>query len=323
MSRANLESLATKAGLSVLQVPYMDEWNETRLRSYIDDRVEESLTLDYKAAESLGSSDGKKKEITKDVSAMANSAGGLIIYGIREYKDPTKEHLAELLDPVDRTQFSKEWLEQIINNIRPKIENLIIHSVTLSGNNNVAYVIEIPQSTTAHQATDHRYYKRFNFLSQPMEDYEIRDIMNRARRPDMSVEFDYKRQHIESSEHHYLLKIKLKNLSEQVINNYQLQFTFPTYNNNVNNIVAYLDNATVRPTSKNELLFTYDSKTVCFPNQVIDLGQEMAITYRIDSQIYADSLIGYGRGPTIKWTLYADNMTPKRGTKAFEELQCF
>jgi hypothetical protein len=187
----------------------------------------------------------------------------------------------------------------------------------------VAYVVEIPQSTTAHQATDHRYYKRFNFLSQAMEDYEIRDIMNRARRPDMSVEFDYERQHIESSEHRYSLKIKLKNLSEQVINHYQLQFTFPTYNDNVRNVLRYLPNATVRQISRNELLFTYDSTTVCFPHQEIDLGQEMAITYRMDSQIYVNSQIGYGRGPTVKWTLYADNMTGKTGTKPFEELQCF
>lgn len=298
-------------------------WDEAKLQSYIDNAIEESLTLDYKAADALGSSDGKKREITKDVSAMANSAGGLIIYGISEYSDPAKQHLPEKLDQVNRTRFSKEWLEQVINNIRPKIDNLVIHSVNFSGANDVAYVVEIPQSTTAHQATDHRYYKRFNFLSQAMEDYEVRDIMNRARRPDMSVEFDYEGQHIESSAHRYLLRIKIKNLSEQVINHYQLQFTFPTYDGNVNHIVAHLENATVRQCSPNELLFTYHSKGVCFPNEQIDLGQEMAITYRIDSQIFANSLIGYGKGPSVNWTLYADNMTPKTGTKPFKELQCF
>lgn len=299
-------------------------WDDPKLQSYIANEIEESLTLDYKAADSLGSTDGKKKEITKDVSAMANSAGGVIIYGLREYKEPGKQHLAEQIDPIDRTEFSKEWLEQVINNIRPKIDNLIIHSVNLPGNNNVAYVVEIPQSTTAHQASDHRYYKRFNFLCQPMEDYEIRDILNRATRPDMSVEFDYARQHIESHEHLYLLEIKLKNLSEQVINHYQLQFTFPIYNDNVNrDNIAYLDNATVTSCSRNELLFTYHSKNVCFPNEEIDLGQEMAIRYRIDGQIYADSGIAHGSGPTVKWTLYADNMIPKRGAKPFEKLQCF
>ena len=43
-------------------------------------------------------------------------------------------------------------------------------------NNIVIYVVDIPQSNIAHQAFDKRYYKRFNFISTPMEDYEIRDI---------------------------------------------------------------------------------------------------------------------------------------------------
>jgi len=31
-----------------------------------------------------------------------------------------------------------------------------------------------------HQAYDHRYYKRYNFQSIPMEDYEVRDLMRRS-----------------------------------------------------------------------------------------------------------------------------------------------
>jgi hypothetical protein len=299
-------------------------WNEIKLQSYIDNSIEESLTLDYKAADSLALTDRKKKDITKDISAMANSAGGLIIYGLREYNDQARQHLVEHIDPIDRSQFSKEWLEQVINNIRPRIDNVIIHSVGLSsGTDNVAYVVEIPQSTTAHQATDHRYYKRFNFLSQPMEDYEIRDIMNRATTPDMSVEFSYMRNQLESNEHRYTLGIKLKNLGSQVIDHFQLQFTFPSFNNNVNHIVGSLDNVDLWTSSPNELIFVYRSKKVCFPDEEIDIGREIAIQYRIDGQIYANSGINYGRGPMVKWTLYADHMTPKTGTKPFEELQCF
>jgi hypothetical protein len=48
-----------------------------------------------------------------------------------------------------------------------------------SGPNDVAYVVEIPQSETAHPALDNRYYKRFNFESVPMADHEIRDVMHR------------------------------------------------------------------------------------------------------------------------------------------------
>ena len=102
------------------------QWNQAEVQRYIDNGREESHTLDYKAADSLGKGDGKKSEISKDISAMANSAEGTIIYGVKEYLDPDKKHLPEKLDGIDRTQFSKEWLEQVINgNIEPPDEEQI------------------------------------------------------------------------------------------------------------------------------------------------------------------------------------------------------
>lgn len=164
-------------------------WDQSRVEEYITQGIEESLTLDYKAAGSLAKTDGKRTEITKDVSAMANSAGGIIIYGMTE--DATNRHLPGAIDPVDRNQISKEWLEQIISNIRPKIDGLVIYPVSIStAPNHVVYVVDIPQSHTAHQATDKRYYKRFNFQSEPMEDYEIRDVMGRGQYPRIELEFE-------------------------------------------------------------------------------------------------------------------------------------
>jgi hypothetical protein len=160
------------------------------LEHLISDSVEESLTLDYKAADSLGKTDGKKREITKDVSAFANSAGGRIIYGIKEYDDPNRRHLPERLDPVNGREFTKEWLEQVIAGIRPRITNIVITPVRLdSGELDVAYVVDVPQATTAHQAADFRYYRRYNFESVPLHDHEIRDINSRSEHPLLEVGF--------------------------------------------------------------------------------------------------------------------------------------
>lgn len=165
-------------------------WTESRLQNFITSEIEESLTLEYKAAEALDRTELKKKEITKDVSAMANSAGGILIYGIAEYADAERRHLPEKITPVDRRKFPREWVEQIIQAIRPRIDGIVIHSVNLSsGETDVAFVIEVPQSNTAHQASDHRYYKRFNFQAVPMEDYEIRDVMFREQTPNIALHF--------------------------------------------------------------------------------------------------------------------------------------
>jgi hypothetical protein len=165
------------------------KWDLATVQSYINNGVEESLNLDYKAADALQKTDGKKKEISKDVSAMANSAGGIIMYGIKEFQQTGKEHLPELIDSIKRTDISKEWLEQVINsNIQPKVEGIIITPVTVEADT-VVYVVEIPQSGTAHQASDKRYYKRYNFESIAMEDYEVRDIMSRVKHPVVELDF--------------------------------------------------------------------------------------------------------------------------------------
>jgi hypothetical protein len=56
------------------------------LEKLIAGAVEESLTLDYKASDALGTDDRKRNELCKDVTSFANAAGGQIVYGIVEDK---------------------------------------------------------------------------------------------------------------------------------------------------------------------------------------------------------------------------------------------
>ena len=166
----------------------METWTKQRLDQMISDGIEESLTLDYKRWASLGKDEKQKTEITKDISSFANSSGGVVIYGVSECPEKERQHLPEKLDPLPRGAISKEWLEQVIQNIQPRINGVVVHPVTINEvENTVCYVVEIPQSYTAHQARDHRYYKRHNFNILPMEDYEIRDVMNRKSQPKMRV----------------------------------------------------------------------------------------------------------------------------------------
>jgi len=162
----------------------MSEWTKQRLDQMIADGVEENLSLDYKRADSLAKTDGKKAEVTKDVSSFANSSGGVLIYGVAKFDDEQRKHLPERLDPIQRSEISKEWLDQVIQTIQPRIEGVVIHPITISEPDNiVCYVVEVPQSHTAHMARDHRYHKRHNFTTAQMEDYEVRDVMSRRTHP--------------------------------------------------------------------------------------------------------------------------------------------
>ncbi len=144
------------------------------LNRLISDRIQESLHLDYKASDALQKK--KRDEIAKDVSAMANSDGGKIIYGITE-----RDHYPERLDDgIPNAEIDREWIENILNStISPKLPNITITPLEV-GEGASYYVIDIPKSYSGpHQAPDKKYYKRYNFSSAPMDDYEIRDIKMR------------------------------------------------------------------------------------------------------------------------------------------------
>lgn len=297
----------------------MKTWNEAELQRYIDDEIEESTNLDYKAAGALARD--KKDEITKDVSAMANADGGILIYGLKEH--PSKRHVVDRFDPIDRTKFSKEWLDQMIHFIRPIINQVIIHPVSLSsGPNDVAYVVEIPKGHTAHQATSLRYFRRHNFESVPMEDYVIREVMNRATVPDASVEFKHLRKSMNSNVHTYLLQVSVKNLGTQVINHFQLEFSFPRIIGCMHNLIHKKDNIDLRSTKTHDHLIIYRSKIVLFPNEEREIGQEIVWDYEIDKEKYEKlrSLEMRGFEPSVEWILYADDMTPKQGSVPFGNL---
>ncbi|MEO9513247.1 MAG: ATP-binding protein [Flavobacteriaceae bacterium] len=168
-------------------------WTLKKIEQYITDGIEENIHLDYKGAGSISKSREKKKEISKDVSAFANSDGGVIIYGVREFDEKEKSHLPEKIDPISGQEFTKEWLEQIINStISPRIKGIIITPIQTSekDKNDIVYVVEIPKSNTAHQSQDKRYYRRYNFQSIMMDDWEIKDIINRQSKTNIEIEFE-------------------------------------------------------------------------------------------------------------------------------------
>ncbi len=288
-------------------------WTESKLQNFITGEIEESLTLEYKSAEALDRTEFKKKEITKDVSAMANSAGGLLIYGIREFSELEKRHLPEKITPVDRTEFPREWIEQIINAIRPRIDGILIHSVNLSlGENDTAYIIKIPQSNTAHQASDHRYYKRFNFQAVPMEDYEVRDVMFRENAPNIVLNFL-----VEITEDAQNLVVRANNVSS----------AFAQY------VACLLDVPTVLMREiRNKISLTDGGKF--YRQRLFNLNQEfgdenfkanfpllrnMTMNWKIP--LKADFAEIQINNLEVKWKLYADNALPKEGKINFREIE--
>lgn len=182
----------------------------------ITNKVMENTNLDYKDSRAL---EGKIAEISKDVSSFANSDGGLIIYGVEE-----KSHLPVKIDEgVDHHRFNREWLEQVIqSNISPTLDNLEIIQIPLNNSRSI-YVISIPRSVRVpHQERQQRrYYKRYNFNSSPMEDYEINDLRNRKVVFPPLINIDYE------IDQGVFIELFIENISNFSVTNLSFEFSEP------------------------------------------------------------------------------------------------
>lgn len=291
----------------------MTKYNLEYINSLIENKVEENLNLDYKAAGSLDKQNNKTTEISKDVSALANSDGGILIYGIKE--DKVNKHLPEKIDPINRKDFTKEWLEQIIQDkIGPRISNFKIHPIDIN-NDQVVYVVEVEKSNTAHQAFDKKYYKRFNFQSTAMYDYEIRDILNRSKNPIIELEFELKNQHKD-------LVIYAVNRGSIYAKYVNAKIWLPK---NIVEMKNYkeLDRLTLEIYTENTIrdildvkITTYGTSEKLGPSRYEPIlpSQNFKLTeIRLENHPFDYENI-------LKWEIFCDNSSPKRGEFRLQEL---
>ena len=237
--------------------------------SLITNEVEENIHLDYKAAGALEKDDKKRTEITKDISAFANSDGGIIVYGVSE-----EDHKPKEINPIDGRIYTKEWLENVIQLIQPRIEDLKIYPIRVDDIGQSVYLVKIPRSNNApHMARDKRYYKRFNFKSEPMEDYEVKDLYNRVSIPKLEITGCSFYPKETETEMVYDLVAGIANNGNRVCESYKLNFYI--------NTAKYCSNVSYKPLQNknsftifgpNRLKLSSPSQEPIYPNEQLDMG---------------------------------------------------
>ena len=267
-----------------------DSYSIGDIENLINNEVEENIHLDYKAAGALDKKDDKKRnEITKDISAFANSDGGIIIYGVSE-----EDHKPKEISPIDGRIYTKECLENVIQLIQPRIDDLKIYPIRGDDIGQSIYVVKIPRSNNApHMAKDKRYYKRFNFKSEPMEDYEVKDLFNRASTPQLLITGCLFNSKETETEFVYRLIAGIANGGKCVCDSYKLNF----YINNA----FYCSNISYRPLevknsftilSNNRLKLSSPSQEPIYPNEQIDMGHfEITVKKQNNTKFFKNLVI--------------------------------
>ena len=290
------------------------EYSIDDLTALINNEAEESVHLDFKAAGALSRDDKKKAEIAKDVSAFANSDGGIIVYGIEE-----QEHKAHALSYIDGNTYTKEWLEQVIqDNIQRRIEGLEIFPIREDGDmTKTIYVVKIPRSSnTPHMSADKCYYKRNNFRSVKMEEYEVRDLFYRETTPNLKVA-GYNFCQIEESDDYITF-----GFIAQVWNDSNTIATMYKLNCYINNYIEF-ENIVWEP-AKDEINYTclgkqrlkvfQIGKYPLFPNESVDM-------LRFSLEIERNHIEAFINNATIELLLMFGNKTDKLSFSVKEHLE--
>ena len=175
---------------------HLPEQSYSDLLAFLEQQVGEGVTLDYKRE--LTGSPRSRAELCKDISALANSQGGTIIYGV----DEQQADRTPVLPPHGTArrvsnQAVEEWAAQVVRDgVQPRIDVEMEAFEMPEDHDRCLLAVRTTASPLApHMVTlsrDNRYYGRFyrrsNYENRIAEEYEVREMLERARRLYLGVE---------------------------------------------------------------------------------------------------------------------------------------
>ncbi|MCO5125598.1 MAG: ATP-binding protein, partial [Rhizobacter sp.] len=258
--------------------------------------------------------DRDKTELAKDVSGMANSLGGLIVYGIAT--DPVDKTLPRRISPIEKRNV--ETLDRVINSqVRPPIAGMrkrLIPEVEPQ-----VLLLAVPESEDPpHQSLyDKRYYRRSGVECLPMEHDLVALKFGRKLSPllDLAV-------HPLDGPSEYQsdlpwtvpvgVRVIVKNVGRRVGRDVLTMLVFPPVE--VVRIHGSAHNmANLDDLSEGSQVRQVISAIAHHPSASV-LVAELKLSF---SRAAATRL---SREPLIEWTVYADEMSPRTGTVSLATL---
>ncbi len=149
---------------ALLSVAFLGDVTEAHLQALADAQVAEDQDLEFKQARYDYGPAGAV-ELAKDVAALANQAGGLLIIGVAQ----DEQGRAAGLTPATLNDAEKGRIRQVLaDRIHPMIANVDVHDFPARNSPGTGYyLIFVPRSVQAPHAVRHK--------DQPYLCYPVRD----------------------------------------------------------------------------------------------------------------------------------------------------
>ena len=136
----------------------LDSIDESHLKELVASEIRESRSLEFKAKLVVWGTDSEKKEFLADVSALANSGGGDLVFGIEE--DHGAASAVVGLDSFDPNKDTLRIESTIRDGIEPRIIGIRPQPVALS-NGRWVVIIRVPNSLNRPHMIVFKQWSRF------------------------------------------------------------------------------------------------------------------------------------------------------------------
>ncbi len=319
------------------------DWDIDRLKRVLDTASEqENLTLEFKACAALKDTSGsEKREIAKDVSAMANASGGIIVYGVNEKTNAQPFEIVGF-DAADVTKLIDRVRDVLNYHVQPKVHFRILQVALGDANGRSVIVVEIPRAELEPHQVDGRYYCRRQTSNLPMSHDEVRESFFRARHPEITLEISLQEINAiyrSSSKVEVICgySVTIKNVGRVAAKEYRLRlycprdvFTLfpPTIEEKYLKSEADCQVLSSSKFVHDPGMVDYVVNATLFPGESLSASQTKELTLECnsictESRRIREEFSVVGLTPSddsIKWEIFADNALPKSGTVTLDDL---
>jgi hypothetical protein len=291
----------------------------------------ESVSLEFKSGlffNGFTRDPGKRSELIKDVTGLANAGGGAIIYGIRERREGA-DSIAEAFEPVPAGAVTRDQLTQLIHgNTDPPLAGFRVTPFDVEGGQII--VVEVDEGYTATQnKLDYLFYQRVEATNVRMGGYAIRDVMNRRTTPIIEAGLQIRSQGIGVHRHNYLVIPRLRNTGAVTAAHWRLFVEIPSGVNvqlDMQAPMLVIGRDAVHFDGRPYERYEYSSERNppltslrLLPGEEMLLSQNRGfpgLLLEVNEAVARQALRG---APPLRWTLHVDNTLPARGEVSYED----
>lgn len=281
----------------------------------------EGLQLEMKTmAESGEPSDNDRKNLSKCLSAFANAAGGIVLWGVSTVgKNGEQMSRVSQYVPIQNGLLAQKRLSELSEeSTQPRVNGVRHERIDLASGGTVIKTLIPASDATPHRTigANGQYYKRSGSSNRSMEHYEIADMFGRRARPLLDLQVGDPRYHrdyarLGVSPFPACAVVSLQNSGRGAARYAAVKVELDS------DLVQLRDSAEggmsgwprrPRRVGNASLPFVFEAptSTLVYPGEIIEV-------FELKHRAYPREEIRRAREIKVRYTLYADGTEPKPG----------